>query len=237
MSSDAITYLPRALENAADGRVIAEKDSERISGRFGKVEQSDPQACLEVTDERLLEQVSRGERDALALLFRRHARSVLNIAMRILQDGAESDDLLQDVFLFAYRKAALFDPTKGSARSWIFQVAYHRAFNRRHYLTARQHYRVLQLDEEILGPRAFGPETPNGSSSVDAILGQELLTKCKALLSPEQMRTLELFFFEGYTLKEIAELTGQSLSNVRSYYYRGLERLRKFVTPEKARTR
>lgn len=56
-------------------------------------------------------------------------------------------------------------------------------------------------------------------------------------LTPEQRQTIRLYFFEGYSLKEIAEATGRSLVNVRSHYYRGLERLRKHVLPEKLRSK
>src|ERR1700734_1222417 len=78
----------------------------------------------EISDELLLEQVRGGAKDALAFLFRRHARSVRNVAYRILRNEAEADDLVQEVFLFIFRKAALFDAAGGAARSWIFQVAY-----------------------------------------------------------------------------------------------------------------
>jgi DNA-directed RNA polymerase specialized sigma24 family protein len=51
------------------------------------------------------------------------------------------------------------------------------------------------------------------------------------------LSNLRLYFFEGYALKEIAELTGRSLVNVRGYYYRGLEWMRKLVLPEKTRSK
>lgn len=234
MSSDAITYSSNPLRRVAKRAEIVEFDIDRDLPVPNEENYKSAQGASGITDEQLLEQMGGGTREALAVLFRRHAQAIQSIAQRILRDSSEADDLLQDIFLFIFRKAALFDRAKGSGRSWIMQVAYHRAFNRRHYLTARQHYQALQLDEEILDPRAFGLEPHNGPSPIDAIFGQELLAKCKTQLSPEQMQTIELFFFEGYTLKEIAELTGQSLSNVRSYYYRGLERLRKFVMLDKA---
>lgn len=245
MSSDAAAYFPNALRRSQGTPTtlrnelqLTEASIEQLNSLgVREVQTSVATSLFEPSDEELLNETGGGGRDALGVLFRRHAHRLRNIAWRILQDRAEADDLLQEVFLLIYRKAALFDSSKGSARSWINQIVYHRAFNRRHYLTARRHYQALQLDEEILDPRAFGPETPNGSSSIDAIFGQELLANCRTHLSPEQMQIIELFFFEGHTLKEIAELTGQSLSNVRSYYYRGLDRLRKFVTPEKARTK
>lgn len=235
MSSEA-TYFPDALASPPERQPSSRSELQLSPSEIAKQsEVLTPQPSE--TDEALLEQVSRGVREALGLLFRRHARSVRSVAERILRDEAEADDLVQDVFLFIFRKAALFDSSKGSARSWIFQVLYHRAFNRRHYLTARQHYRVLQLDEEILGPASCAAEAPGYAFEVDGILGRELLARCKSHLSPEQQKTIELFFFEGYTLKEIAERTGQSLSNVRSYYYRGLERLRLSLLPEEARSK
>jgi RNA polymerase sigma-70 factor (ECF subfamily) len=162
---------------------------------------------------------------------------VRNVAGRILRDQAEAEDLLQDIFLFIFRKAAMFNPSKGSARSWIFQVAYHRAFNRRQYLATRHFYTALELDEEMLGPGSEAAEIPFYALGIEGLLGRELLDKFTTLLSPDQRLTIELFFFEGYTLKEIAERTGQPLGNVRSYYYRGLERLRAYVLTQKVRSK
>jgi len=64
-----------------------------------------------------------------------------------------------------------------------------------------------------------------------------LTARFNARLTAEQRETIQLYFFEGYALKEIAELTGRSLVNVRNHYYRGLERFRKYVLPEKMRSR
>src|SRR5580700_10210867 len=101
----------------------------------------------EISDELLMGQVRDGDKEALGVLFRRHARSVRNVAYRILRNEAEADDLVQEVFLFIFRKAALFDAAGGAARSWIFQVAYHRAFDRRRHLTFRNFYSIKELDD------------------------------------------------------------------------------------------
>src|SRR5262249_51679507 len=104
------------------------------------------------TDEALLKEVCEGGREALALLFRRYARMVRGIAYRVLRDPSEADDLLQDLFLYIYRKAGMFDSTKGSARSWIVQMTYPRAIDRRRYLNARHFYSRVDLNDasEIL---------------------------------------------------------------------------------------
>jgi RNA polymerase sigma-70 factor (ECF subfamily) len=92
----------------------------------------------ERTDEELMEAIAEGARDALAILFRRYAVIVRNVSRRILRHDAEADDLVQDVFIFVFRKASLFKKaTHGTARSWLVQVTYHRAFNKRSYLNTR----------------------------------------------------------------------------------------------------
>jgi RNA polymerase sigma-70 factor (ECF subfamily) len=176
----------------------------------------------ERSDEDLLLQVGNGSKDALSVLFRRHATPVFSVARRILRDAAEAEDLVQELFLFVFQKAALFDPTKGSAASWIIQMAYHRAIDRRRYLGVRHHYDVQDLCEERhLDAR--------GQSSIDELAAKQILNRLRYELSAEQRQTLELHLFEGYTFREIAERTGQTFGNVRHHYYRSLERLRSYI--------
>jgi len=90
-----------------------------------------PHTTVDVPDETLLAKIANGEEEALAHLFRRYARSVYSVGHRVLRDSAEAEDFVQEVFLYVHRRTQLFDPSKGSARSWIFQVAYTQAFIRR----------------------------------------------------------------------------------------------------------
>jgi RNA polymerase sigma-70 factor (ECF subfamily) len=81
-----------------------------------------------------------GNFDALAVLFHRYHRLVLNVGLRILRDAGEAEDLMQSVFLEILRSAAQFDPLKGTTKVWILQYAYCRGFNRRQYLSLRGIY-------------------------------------------------------------------------------------------------
>jgi RNA polymerase sigma-70 factor (ECF subfamily) len=180
----------------------------------------------EVSDENLLKRVGTGDKEALPLLFRRHARAVFSVACRILRDETEAEDLVQDLFLFLFQKANLYDETKSSGASWIIQMAYHRAIDRRRYLGVRHHYTTQEIHEDQLPAR-------NGQPSINEVAGKALLEKLRGELSPEQRQTLELHLFEGYNFHEIAERTGQTFGNVRNHYYRGLERLRSHVFPKK----
>jgi RNA polymerase sigma-70 factor (ECF subfamily) len=246
MNSEAAAYFPDALANASEVREAAQYAPEIPSELLDQAQSASdltvhPAATVvrisEISDELLLEQVREGAKEALGVLFRRHAHSIRNVAYRILRNEAEADDLVQEVFLFIFRKATLFDIEGGAARSWIFQVAYHRAFDRRRYLTSRHFYSTKELDDTAFRLADHRQEPLFHELSMEGIFGKELTARFNARLTAEQRETIQLFFFEGYALKEIAELTGRSLVNVRNHYYRGLERFRKYVLPEKMRSR
>src|SRR5712691_8802889 len=77
----------------------------------------------EYTDECLMSRVCEGDKDALAVLFRRYARVVRGVALRVLRDPSEADDLLQDIFLLINRLCGTFDSSKAPARFWIHNAA------------------------------------------------------------------------------------------------------------------
>jgi RNA polymerase sigma-70 factor (ECF subfamily) len=184
-----------------------------------------------------MEQVRQGTKDALSLIFRRHARAVRNVAYRILRNEAEADDLVQDVFLFIFRKAASFDSSHGTARSWIIHVTYHRAFDRRRYLNTRRFYTDQGLETTALNVADRRSEALPYEWSLEGVWGKVSAAKLRELLSPDQLATIELHFFEGCTLEEVAERMGQSLGNIRHHYYRGLEKLRKPAFAGKLRSK
>lgn len=235
MSSEA-AYFPDALARAGEVCDGAANVPESLPHPLSDgLEEPAVDRLSGVSDERLMEQVRDGEKEALVALFRRHVRAVRNVAYRILRDEAEADDLVQEVFLFIFRKAALYNSACGRAATWIIHVAYTRAFDRRRYLNSRRFYSSEELKDA--GLRLADPRqgAPYYEQTLEGVLGRLLMAKVHSRLTQEQRETIELFFFEGYALKEIAELTGRSLVNVRSQYYRGLERLRKYVQPKKLR--
>jgi RNA polymerase sigma-70 factor (ECF subfamily) len=186
----------------------------------------------DVSDERLVVRVSEGNREELAILFRRYSRLLRGVALRILRDDSEADDLLQELFLFLYRKASIFDSKKSSFRSWIVQMTYQRAIDRRRYLQSRHFYTRVDLDGvvDLLDPRSQGRED---AARFGSLVGNATIEALLHSLTEDQRNTLTLHFFEGYTFGEIAVNLDQSLGNIRNHYYRGLEKLRKQVFPAK----
>ena len=183
------------------------------------------QATRELSDEVLLTQLAEGNQEALGGLFERYARVVRGVAARILRDAAEAEDLVQDLFLFLQRRCAIFDSSKSSARSWIVQMTYHRAIERRRYLATRRFYSHTEVGNTA--SHVVGNPTGQNDYSAEAVFGRNGLNKVFESLSEDQRETLRLHFFDGYTLLEISQKLGQPLGNVRHHYYRGLDKLRK----------
>ena len=134
------------------------------------------------------------------------------------------------VLFDVFRTVDRFDPARGSVKSWIVQITYHKSLNRRKYLALRGAFE----DQEV---KAFDPAPwpehshyGKGHDSADTL---EAVLKGLAILSSKQREVIELVCFRGFLLREVAELTGDSVGNVRHHYYRGIQRLREIVHGER----
>src|SRR5882762_11118917 len=149
-----------------------------------------PQAIEpEISDETLMIRICEGSREALAILFRRYARLVRAVAVRILRDDSEADDLLQDVFLYVHRNCSIFDSSRAAVRSWIVQMTYHRAIDRRRYLNSRHFYTRLDLDgvAESLEPHSQSREE---AAQLDSLVGNTTIQGLLDTLTEDQRNTL-----------------------------------------------
>ena len=218
MSSSIARYLP-GLDSLIGSTEVNRKDLAPAN------QQNTNQGCTStLSDEALLGLLSNGEAEALAALFRRYARTVRVIALRILKDAAEADDLVQDVFVLIHRFCGTFDRSKASVQFWIVQMTYRRAISRRQYLNSRHFYTQVELDEQLIQT-----DSAPSDGSLDQRLAELDLERLFGSLSEDQQKTLRLHFIEGYTLDEIAKMLGQTKGNVRHHSFRGLERLRKLI--------
>lgn len=178
------------------------------------------EALLGLSDDQVMREVVRGNTDAFAVVFRRYHRLVHVTALRIVRDASEAEDLTQSIFLEVYRKSRQFDPSRGSLKIWLLQFAYSRSTSRRNYLLVRQ----FRLEGEASRVGEAGTLwSPARMPSQEAV---RLTGEILGSLPEAQRQTITMFFFQGMTLKEIAERRNETLSNVRHHYYRGLEKLR-----------
>jgi RNA polymerase sigma-70 factor, ECF subfamily len=175
------------------------------------------------SDEELMCRLQANDAKSLEMLFTRYSRLVFGIALRILNDHSEAEEVVQESFFYVFQKALLFDPAKGSAKGWVVQIAFSRARDRKAHLSRRGFYSGTDIDSL--------DDTLRGHSDVEHEIGVRLdfshLQCAFEDLTPVQKQTLELFYFQGLDLREISERLGEPFGNVRHHFYRGLERLRK----------
>lgn len=176
------------------------------------------------SDEALMAMLRDGRQDPIGCLFRRYARTIRTVGKRILHDPTEAEDLVQEVFLYVFRKHDLYDSSKGSARSWLIQIAYTQAFLRRRKLKSLGLYEAVPE-----GNCTSYPTDLPYDHSVEALFGRPCWKAILDDLTDDQEQVLKLHFFQGYTFAEIAEKLGQSYANIRNHHYRGLEKLRKHL--------
>jgi len=179
---------------------------------------------VSLSDDALMQCLQSGNHEALAVLFQRYRRLLMHIALHILRDAGEAEDLVQSVFLEIFQSAAQFDPRKGTARTWILQYIYHRGFSRRQYLNLRGIYGSPLRANPTLGKRAAIHR-----GALDPLDSARTLEEALARLDESQRTTLELVFYEGMTMHEIADLMHESFDTVRHRYYRGLDKLRSML--------
>jgi RNA polymerase sigma-70 factor (ECF subfamily) len=174
----------------------------------------------------LLRRIAGLDRAAMAEFYDLRSGLLFSIAMRILEDAGEAEEVIQDVFLQIWQKAATFDPELGSAVSWAVSITRNRAIDR---LRSRQ--RRFRLSETLQeeASRATPLETKNfcGSDNDSA----SFIRKAVNSLPQEQRQAIEMAFFGGLTHQEIAESLREPLGTVKARIRRGMMKLRDSLQP------
>jgi RNA polymerase sigma-70 factor, ECF subfamily len=169
-----------------------------------------------IDTEQLVERLAAGEREALAAFFDRYAGRVHALAMRILSDADEAEDVVQEVFVQVWRDAARFDAQRGTPQAWVCTIARSRALDRLRRRTARRE-----------DPPESAPGASTASSTADEIAVRQALGE----LPEEQREALELAYYEGLTQSEIALRLAAPLGTIKTRMRSGLLRLRSRLGP------
>ena len=220
-------------------RVLCEEWSRRTHSRMGNFQVSAMHPpdrnraprpswtdLREASDPELVNHLLCGHDDAFAVIVDRYQRLVFSVAVRIVKDEAEAEDVVQIVFLDIFRDAGKFDSSRGTLKVWLLQYAYSRSMTRRHHLERRHFYSKVDLDElnpSELCTRAAGR---NALSSGEA---GRLVEEALMQLNDKQREAIELIYFEGLKFTEAVQKTGETLPQVRHHYYRGLMKIRDLI--------
>lgn len=173
------------------------------------------------SDGALLKGVAERDQQALAELYDRHAPTLLALTQRILNSAAEGEEVLQEVFLHVWNRAALYDSSRSSVHTWLVLIARSRAIDR---LRNRQ---VVQRTHEAAQPKGeAGHTSPEG---VETVLEDERRERVRHELDKlplEQRQVLEMAFYEGLSQTEISARANVPLGTVKTRTLLAMKKLR-----------
>jgi DNA-directed RNA polymerase specialized sigma24 family protein len=124
------------------------------------------------TPEEWMARLQNKDSSALGIIFDHYSRLALGIALRILNDYGEAEEVVQETFFYMYQKANLFDASKGTLKAWIGQIAFHRALDRKAHLARRGFYLgtdIASLDDTLLDKtRSRDAAVPKAAEAADS---------------------------------------------------------------------
>jgi RNA polymerase sigma-70 factor (ECF subfamily) len=175
-------------------------------------------------DRTLLARMAQGDGDALADLYDRHARPVYSLAVRILRDGRDAEDVVQEVFAQAWRQASRYTATRGAVVAWLLTLTRSRAIDR---LRARRARPDGMSDDAATIPLV------DASPPIEhQLLSAEQIARVRAALDDLpllQRVAIELAYFEGLSHVEIADRLEQPLGTVKTRIRLAMGKLREML--------
>lgn len=172
-------------------------------------------------DRASLARIARGDQAAFAELYDRHARLVYSLALRILQDRADAEDIVQDVFAQVWAQAARYDAARGAVAAWMLMLTRSRAIDRLRAKRVRPEAAPAADTAESVVDLAAAPDLE--------LLSAEQVTRLQRALQelPDAQRTaLELAYYEGLTHVEVAARLAEPLGTVKTRIRQAVLKLR-----------
>lgn len=183
---------------------------------------------MEAADDALIDRISSGDASALGALYRRHAGSVLAVALRVVGQREVAEDVVHDTFVAVWLNIDRFQRSRGTARAWILTIARNRAIGR--LRATRPTIDVDEADEFALLPTSADP-------TLDEVLRRLARSELREAIDalPEQQReAIYLAYFGGHTFREVADITGSPVGTTNGRVSRGLATLRQRLTRARA---
>jgi RNA polymerase sigma-70 factor (ECF subfamily) len=179
-----------------------------------------PAAPETSSDEMLIRRIAEGDQLAMRTLFGRHRVPLYRWLLRLVGDEALAEDLLSDVFLDVWRQAAAFE-ARSSVSTWLLAIARYKA------LSARRRRPDAELDEKVASRVADPADDPE--VALQKKTRAELLRHSLARLSPEHGEVIDLVYFHGKSVKEVADIVGIAEATVKTRMFYARKKLAELV--------
>lgn len=167
-----------------------------------------------------LVRVAGGDRAALRVVYQDTSAKLFGVCLRILKDRGEAEDVLQEVFVTVWRRAASFDPGRASPITWMVAIARNRAIDR---LRASA---ISRRMEPIESADAVSDPAPAAVERVELAQQHQRLSRCLEELEARQASAIREAFLDGTTYEELATRMSVPLGTMKSWIRRGLLKLR-----------
>ena len=167
-----------------------------------------------------LARIPDGDRTALQTVYRLTSAKLFGVLLRILGDRSEAEDVLQEVYMTVWRKAAAFDPAKASPMTWLIAIARNRAIDR---LRASQKSRRM---EPIDAAADVSDDAPLPESALQRAQESARLRACLEDLADNERAALHGAFFDGNTYEELAARMSVPLGTMKSWIRRAMIKLK-----------
>ena len=177
------------------------------------------------SDERLMRRIANGDQFAMRTLFGRHRVAIYRWLFRLVRDEALAEELLSDVFLDVWRKASSF-AGRSSVSTWLLAIARHKA------LSARRRRTHVELDGELAS--SFADPADDPELVLQKKDREQLLRHGLARLSPQHSEVIDLAYYHGKSIKEIAEIVGINEATVKSRAFYARRKLAQLVASASA---
>jgi len=164
--------------------------------------------------------MGQGDENAMEDIFRRYSGAVYSVALRVLHDTGQAEDVMQEIFLQLWRKPGAFVQGRGSLGAWLVVVARNRAID-----LLRRRKPSDSVDDVVLASPINVADEAERNTMIEKV------RRVIADLPAEQRRSLELAYFEGLSHTEIASRTGDPLGTVKTRVRQALITLRKAFQP------
>jgi RNA polymerase sigma factor (sigma-70 family) len=167
-----------------------------------------------------LARVAGGDRAALQIVYQDTSAKLFGVCLRILNDKGEAEDVLQEVYLTVWRKAASFDPARASPITWLVAIARNRSIDRLRAAAGGRRMEPIDAAEEVKDP------APAAIDLVETAQQSSRLGLCLEQLEARQSTAIRSAFLDGNTYEELAERMKVPLGTMKSWIRRGLLKLR-----------
>lgn len=177
-----------------------------------------------IRDKELLALAAKGDRAAFGQIYDRYSKPLFSLAMRMLGESSEAEDVIQDVFIAIWNNAGSFDPNRAKLFTWAVTLTRNKAIDR--LRTRKRRASIIERSSEDIADFSLSAGSPDSVEVAGRNERAGIVRKAFRMLPSEQRKPIELAYFKGMTQVEIAERLGEPLGTIKARIRRGLLRLR-----------